>query len=87
VTESDLHKTLRELNNEIESTKPDDEQKQTVLMDIQERVQKVLDEPEGNHHLDLPDSLQEAALMFEAEYPSLARALETAINSLSAMGL
>ena len=87
MTQSDVHQSLQDLNDEIERTQIDDEHKQAVLDDVQARVQKVLDDPEGGHHLDLPEPLQEAAIKFEIEHPSLARAMQIAANSLSAMGI
>jgi hypothetical protein len=87
MTQSDLHQTLRDLNDEIERTQTDDEDKQAVLDDIQTRVQKVLDDPDGGHHSDLPEPLEKAVIMFRLEHPSLARAMEITVNSLSAMGI
>jgi hypothetical protein len=87
MSQSDLHQSLKDLNDEIEKTQTDDEHKQVALDDLQTRVQKVLDDPEGPHHLDLPDPLEKAAILFEHDHPSLARAIEITVNSLSAMGI
>ena len=84
---SDLHQSLKDLKDEIEKTQTDDEHKQVVLDDLQTRVQKVLDDPDGPHLLDLPDPLEKAVILFEHDHPSLARAIEITVNSLSAMGL
>ena len=87
MAQSDVNQSLQDLNGEIERTQTDDEHKQAVLKDVQTRVQKVLDDPDGGHHLDLPEPLEEAAIKFEVEHPSLARAMQIAANSLSAMGM
>lgn len=87
MTQNDLHQSLRDLNDEIERTQTDDEDKQAMLDDIQARVKKVLDDPEGGHHSDLPEPLQNALITFKLEHPSLARAMEITVNSLSAMGI
>jgi hypothetical protein len=87
VTQSEVHQSLQDLNEEIERTQTDDEHKQTVLDDVKTRVQKVLDDPDGGHHVDLPESLADAAIKFEVEHPSLASAMQIAANSLSAMGM
>ena len=87
MTQSEVHQSLQDLNDEIKITQTDDEDKQMVLNDVQTRVQKVLDDPDGGHHLDLPGTLEEAAVKFEVEHPSLASAMQIAANSLSAMGI
>ena len=87
MTQSDLHQSLQDLNDEIEKTQTDDEHKQAALNDIKTRVDKVLDDPDGPHHLDLPESLEKAVILFEHDHPSLSRAIEITVNSLSAMGI
>jgi hypothetical protein len=63
---SELHQSLRDLNDEIEKTQTDDEDKQA---------------------LDLPEPLEKAVILFEHDHPSLSRAIEITVNSLSAMGI
>jgi hypothetical protein len=84
---SELHQSLRDLNDEIEKTQTDDEDKQAVLDEIKTHVEKVLDDPDGPHHLDLPEPLEKAVILFEHDHPSLSRAIEITVNSLSAMGI
>jgi hypothetical protein len=84
---SELHQSLRDLNDEIEKTQTDDEDKQAVLDEIKTHVEKVLDDPDGPHHLDLPEPLEKAVILFEHDHPSLSRAIEITVNSLSAMGM
>ena len=81
MAQSDVHQSLQDLNDEIERTQTDDEEKQEVLTDVQTRVQKVLDDPDGGHHLDLPEPLEDAAIKFEVEHPSLARAMPSSSSS------
>jgi hypothetical protein len=50
-------------------------------------VEKVLDDPDGPHYLDLPEPLEKAVILFEHDHPSLSRAIEITVNSLSAMGI
>jgi hypothetical protein len=85
--QSELHQSLRDLNDEIEKTQTDDEEKQAVLDEIKTHVEKVLDDPDGPHHLDLPEPLEKAVILFEHDHPSLSRAIEMTVNSLSAMGI
>ena len=87
VTQSDLHQTLGDLQKEIDRTQTDDPEKRAALDGIQTHVQKVLDEPEGGHHLALSDRLEKTVILFESDHPSLARAMEITVNSLSAMGI
>ena len=82
-----LHQSLRDLNDEIDKTQTDDEEKQAVLDEMKTHVEKVLDDPDGPHHLDLPDPLEKAVILFEHDHPSLSRAIEITVNSLSAMGI
>jgi hypothetical protein len=85
--QDDLHQSLRDLNDEIDKTQTDDEEKQAVLDEMKTHVEKVLDDPDGPHHLDLPDPLEKAVILFEHDHPSLSRAIEITVNSLSAMGI
>jgi hypothetical protein len=87
VTQSDLHQTLGDLQKEIDKTQTDDPEKQAALDGIQTHVQKVLDEPEGGHHLALSDRLEKTVILFESDHPSLAKAMEITVSSLSAMGI
>ena len=87
MVQSDVHQSLQDLNDEIERTQTDDDEKQAVMDDVQTRVQKVLDDPDGGHHADLPGPLEDAAIKLQVEHPSLARAMQIAANSLSAMGI
>jgi hypothetical protein len=82
-----LHRSLRDLNDEIEKTETDDEEAQAVLDEMKTHVEKVLDDLDGPYHLDLPDPLERAYILFEHDYPSLAKAIKVTINSLSAMGI
>ena len=84
---SELHQSLRDLNDEIEKTQTDDEEKQAALDEMKTHVEKVLDDPDGPHHLDLPEPLEKAVILFEHDHPSLSRAIEITVNSLSAMGI
>jgi hypothetical protein len=85
--QDDLQQSLRNLNDEIDKTQTDDEEKQAILDEIKTHVEKVLDDPDGPYHLDLPEPLERAYILFEHDHPSLAGAIEVTINSLSAMGL
>ncbi len=87
VTQSDLHQTLGDLQKEIDKTQTDDPEKQAELDGIRTHVQKVLDEPEGGHHLTLSDRLEKTVILFESDHPSLAMAMEITVNSLGAMGI
>jgi hypothetical protein len=74
--QDELHQSLRDLNDEIEKTQTDDQEKQAALDEMKTHVERVLDDPDGPHHLDLPEPLE-----------SLSRAIEITVNSLSAMGI
>ena len=87
MSQDDLHQSLRDLNDEIDKTQTDDEERQAVLDEMKTHVEKVLDDPDGPHHLDLPEPLEKAVILFEHDHPSLSREIEITVNSLSAMGI
>ena len=87
MTEPKLQQTLKDLHDEIDNTQTDDEQKQAALDDLKTHVQKVLDEPDGDHHLSLSDRLEKTLVLFEIEHPTLTAAIEQVSENLSALGI
>ena len=87
MAESELQKKLQDLSDEIERTETDDAAKQTSLNEIQNLIQKALDEPEDYHKQSLRDRLRESLLSFGIEHPSLAANMETVSEYLSSLGI
>ncbi|MCB0210647.1 MAG: DUF4404 family protein [Anaerolineae bacterium] len=82
----ELNDSLKRLQDEIKKTKTESE-KQVLLDQLNDQIQQMFDEPEGEHHLSLRERLDEAIIHFKVEHPQLGQALEIAANSLSNTGI
>ena len=82
----ELNDSLKRLQDEIKKTKTEPE-KQGMLDQLNEQIQQMFDEPEGEHHFTLRERLDEALVHFKVEHPNLGQALEIAVNSLSNTGI
>ena len=87
MSQSDLQKKLQNLSDEIERTKTDDAAKQASLNEIQNLIQKAIDEPEDHHKQSLRDQLRESLLGFGVEHPSLTASMEAVCEYLSSLGI
>ena len=87
MAESDLQKKLQDLSDEIERTETDDAAKQASLNEIQDLVQKAMNEPDDQHKQSLGERLRESLLSFGVEHPSLTASMETVSEYLSSLGI
>lgn len=87
MSESDLLKKLQDLYDEIERTQIDDEEKQTSLNELKLQIEKILLEPDGEHHATLADRLRSELLQFGIEHPQLTTAMEMVSEHLSSLGI
>ena len=83
---SDLNESLKRVQEEIGKTQTDPE-KQGMLDQLSEHIQRVFDEPEGEHHDTLRERLGEAIVQFKVDHPQLGQAMEIAVNGLSNSGI
>ena len=87
MAESDLQKKLQALQDEIEKTQTDDEEKQAKLNDLQALIQQAMEEPEDHHKQSLRERLRESLLGFGLEHPSLTASMESVCEYLSSLGI
>jgi len=87
MAESDLQKKLQDLSDEIDRTETDDAAKQASLNEIQDLIQKTMNEPDDQHKQSLRERLRESLLNFEVEHPSLTASMETVSEYLSSLGM
>ena len=89
--ERDLRRLLDELKAAIHRTDEGDEKREELsrLVDaVEHRLQREGGEGRGEEeHHHLIESLETAALRFEAEHPVLGDAILRAVNALSAAGI
>ncbi len=87
MAESDLQRKLQDLSDEIERTETDDATKQASLNEIQDLIQKAMNEPDDQHKQSLRERLRKSLLSFEVEHPSLTANMETVSEYLSSLGI
>lgn len=85
--EDELQRLLRELSAAIARTREGDENREelTRLLSEVERRLKADVSPEEHHGL--INALKEAEVRFESDHPLLGRALQHAVQALSAAGI
>lgn len=87
MAESELQKKLQDLSDEIERTETNDTAKQASLNEIQDLVQKAMNEPDDQHKQSLRERLRESLLSFGVEHPSLTASMEAVSEYLSSLGM
>jgi hypothetical protein len=86
----DLHSHLSKLHEELAAASRVDPQSRQSMGDIMRDIKRLIDEPSGRslpHDPSLPDRLEEIALRFEADHPTLAASARGFVDLLGKAGL
>ncbi|HUF09016.1 MAG TPA: DUF4404 family protein [Rhodothermales bacterium] len=84
-----LHKILQDLRRELDSTEALTDQDRSMLSGVVDRIRDTIDDSEGSksENGSVLDSLDSAALHFEAEHPLLTKTLYQISEILRSAGL
>ena len=85
----ELHKHLEALHAELERTNKIDRESHDLLVTVLNDISRVLD-PSQSHptsERSLTDRLDEVAVQFEAEHPTLGTAIRRVVDTLAKAGI
>jgi hypothetical protein len=84
----DLHKQLESLHGELARTNTVDRESREILVTLLEDISRLLEsKPAVAEDTSLTDRLDELAVQFEAEHPSLGTAIRRVLDTLAKAGI
>ena len=85
---SDLHKQLESLHGELARTKAIDGESRDLLVTLLDDISRLLEsKPIATEDAPLTERLDEMAVQFEAEHPSLGIAIRRVLDTLAKAGI
>jgi hypothetical protein len=86
---SDLHKQLESLHTELARTNKVDSQSREMLVTILNDISRLLDpsRPAETNEDSLTEQLDQLAVSFEAEHPTLGTAIRRVVDALAKAGI
>lgn len=85
--EQELQRLLQELSAAIDRTREGDENREELIRLLSEVERRLKTDVSEDEHHGLIDTLKEAEVRFESDHPVLGRALQQAVQALSAAGI
>lgn len=89
MAESNLNKSLNDLNQELAQQQPT-EKTQAIADDLKTQIQPIVDDPETDHspeYQTLGERLNLALVDLDVDHPRLSSAIQSVLNELSAVGI
>ena len=77
--------TLKQLQADVEQTEAVDDTEAQAMLDLQNQIQRSIDDPE--HNPTLIDMLNQSISTFQAHHPQLALSMRSAVDILSKGGI
>ena len=87
--ESNLNKSIADLNTELAQQQPTDKT-QAIADDLKSHVQPIIDTPDADHsdkYQTLGERLNLALVDLDVDHPRLSGAIQSVLNELSAVGI
>ena len=84
-----LHKSLKDLHEEVKNVEAGDEKSKDLLDTLATSIQRVIDNPEettAEHQANLLENLKESVRYFEVSHPALTAIMNNIINTLKGIG-